>query len=619
MSKRSRFLSLAFLALLPFSGCLSDGGTEIPNEVRGTVHTEDGSPVSGAKVTLFAVDYVHGEKSRAGRRYSGTTDDAGTYLLKKVPAGTYNLLAEEEEAGMSFRDSIVLASGATRHLSPDTLRAPGSITGTVRLLPGTDPSKVTVQILGTDEATGIDSAGDFTFEALPQGEFSLRVKIRGQNDEPLLHEIRVISGRSDTLDAPVEPTLTGLPLVSGLTGTAVDGVVRLRWNKVPGHEALTYVVYFRLGTGGVSEFTTGDTSYAIQPETALGDTAPRAVRAWVGVLDEGSRRGPVGEPIDLSLRPAGVSGRWHLAAAAAPFGNRYFHQAFAWKDRLWVAGGHIANRSLLNDLWSSADGISWRQEAAPPAGTGSLSIFRDTLWKIQPSTQGTTASFTTDGVAWTLRGSGSLPDFPYTVDAQMSFNTVGVEFLDQFWLMGGYSQGSSQPLKILHAGTNLTTWAAYANPPLADSNVGDFQRMFEQSAGNSSRSPNAAVLGSTLYLTGGCHLFMAMCNTKVWSTSNGRDWQAVPANFEPRFNHSLTSHAGSLWLVGGQIGGYGLTVSPEVWRSWNGAAWTLVDVHAPFGRRNGHAAVSFQGRLWMIGGLVDREYSQLKGDVWYYE
>jgi len=61
--------------------------------------------------------------------------------------------------------------------------------------------------------------------------------------------------------------------------------------------------------------------------------------------------------------------QWHLATDEAPWPPRAFHQAVALNGRIYVMGGGNYDPEYhgLNDVWSSADGIEWRQEtpAAP--------------------------------------------------------------------------------------------------------------------------------------------------------------------------------------------------------------------------------------------------------------
>ena len=73
----------------------------------------------------------------------------------------------------------------------------------------------------------------------------------------------------------------------------------------------------------------------------------------------------------------------------------------------------------------------------------------------------------------------------------------------------------------------------------------------------------------------------------------------------------LLSHQGSLWLMGGMDGG---RQYHDVWRSDNGAQWSLVTASPPWTERYGFGAVTFNGLMWLMGGY-DRN-GALRNDVW---
>ena len=56
------------------------------------------------------------------------------------------------------------------------------------------------------------------------------------------------------------------------------------------------------------------------------------------------------------------------------------------------------------------------------------------------------------------------------------------------------------------------------------------------------------------------------------------------------------AHAGRMWLIAGS----------EVWSSADGAEWSAATLTAPFGARTGCAVEVFDGKIWLLGGSVDR-------------
>ncbi|MEO0080712.1 MAG: T9SS type A sorting domain-containing protein [candidate division WOR-3 bacterium] len=85
--------------------------------------------------------------------------------------------------------------------------------------------------------------------------------------------------------------------------------------------------------------------------------------------------------------------------------------------------------------------------------------------------------------------------------------------------------------------------------------------------------------------------------------------QATPAAAWPaRELHTAVVFQDTLWVIYGRQG----TATKDVWRSADGADWTLVSA-AP-GYRNDHASVVFDNKVWVLGGYDTGNY---KNDVWY--
>ena len=73
----------------------------------------------------------------------------------------------------------------------------------------------------------------------------------------------------------------------------------------------------------------------------------------------------------------------------------------------------------------------------------------------------------------------------------------------------------------------------------------------------------------------------------------------------------MVAYGGSLWVIGGNLGGR------EVWRSKDGAVWVSVTLSGEgdgeaFPKRQRHQAVAWQGSLWVVGGFGGGAL----GDVW---
>ena len=94
---------------------------------------------------------------------------------------------------------------------------------------------------------------------------------------------------------------------------------------------------------------------------------------------------------------------------------------------------------------------------------------------------------------------------------------------------------------------------------------------------------------------------------EVYFSEDGERWKVVrnPAAFGGRGAHQVVEHDGALWLSGGDLPvGNNNIILNDVWRSTDAVNWRLVTANAAFARREEHQMVSYRGSLWVIGGSV---------------
>ena len=77
---------------------------------------------------------------------------------------------------------------------------------------------------------------------------------------------------------------------------------------------------------------------------------------------------------------------WTCVNEKAPWAPRAYHQAAVLGDRLYVMGGgnYVPNYTGFNDVWSTTDGVEWRQETAEAPWSKRLwfstATYRDRIW-----------------------------------------------------------------------------------------------------------------------------------------------------------------------------------------------------------------------------------------------
>lgn len=110
-------------------------------------------------------------------------------------------------------------------------------------------------------------------------------------------------------------------------------------------------------------------------------------------------------------------------------------------------------------------------------------------------------------------------------------------------------------------------------------------------------------------------------------TLSGTVWRQVLANdftatdrFSPRRGHATVSFNNRLWVIGGTDGS---TFFNDVWSSSDGILWTPELAHSEasgstqFGGRTNHACAVFNGRIWLTGGYIDTGSGiDVIDDVW---
>lgn len=251
---------------------------------------------------------------------------------------------------------------------------------------------------------------------------------------------------------------------------------------------------------------------------------------------------------------------WTQATGSAPWPRRDSAGFVAHQGRIWLIGGTADDQKTgLTDCWSSADGLTWIKELdqAP--------------WK--PSVQSMTVSF-----------SGRL------------------------WRMGGFLYNGSTfvPDGDIWFSKDGRTWTRATAQPEWPARGGGALLAFE----------------GRLWLLGGAQSLRSEGSRQalndVWFSKDGITWTKALQNapWQPRAFHNALVHDGQLWMLGGGHWGNDPRFLNDVWRSRDGIAWERRTTAAEWQGRLWAASTSFRGRMWTMGGLVQRNGSN---DVWYSE
>ncbi|WP_445355262.1 Ig-like domain-containing protein [Microbulbifer sp. EKSA008] len=284
---------------------------------------------------------------------------------------------------------------------------------------------------------------------------------------------------------------------------------------------------------------------------------------------------------------------WKQVSEETPFMAREDHQLVSHDNKLWVIGGSEGGSpNNINDIWSSTDGVRWQQE--------------------------------TESTPFSSRE-----------------NHQAISFTGKIWLIGGRSGGMFSGLRNdIWSSIDGVNWQQHTKtdeiPPRTQHQAIYYKNKYWIIGGSGSSkndiwsssngadwtlatdSPNfpfsyrhqVAIHNEKMWLVGGndgacCEQSHGLKND-VWSSIDGIDWklESETPGFSARFGHQLISYDERLWLIGGTED-YGDTGKKDIWSSIDGINWTLVTDNPPFISRHFHQALNFNNKIWVFGGKGD--------------
>lgn len=215
--------------------------------------------------------------------------------------------------------------------------------------------------------------------------------------------------------------------------------------RLPGREASNEVWSSENG----ADWTLATSAAGWSPRLAAGVVAFKG-RIWIlGGTDNYYDGGPLKNDVWSS-----VDGKlWVQATASAGWSPRAFHQAAVFNGRIFVFGGgnYVPDYHANNDVWSSADGITWRQETASadwhPRLWFSTAVYRNRLWVIGGWSNKPGKNW---GDVWSTRDGRAWEQFktPSTWNARHEHSVF--VFQDKLWVAGGHAQPLNSEVWALH-------------------------------------------------------------------------------------------------------------------------------------------------------------------------
>ncbi|MFC1586421.1 hypothetical protein ACFL5V_12810 [Fibrobacterota bacterium] len=250
---------ILFITLLIY-GCFSDKPTETTSNtetenvatIAGRLVDENDNPAKNAKVTIYTAD--HNPNPVLAKKAEiidiVRTDDNGEFQTDSLTNGFYNVIGEGD-GDLSFEDSVEVSDDSATKLPDEILKAPGSLSGVIRLQPNHDSRTVFILVFGTSTFTApTDSVGNFKLENLAEGTYNVRILSTLDDYKPKDTTFTITSGEDETLPDTLSLDFTGIPVVTGLKidYDSLNQVVTLTWNQVEEDLISGYHVYRKLPT-----------------------------------------------------------------------------------------------------------------------------------------------------------------------------------------------------------------------------------------------------------------------------------------------------------------------------------------------------------------------------------
>ncbi|MSS70239.1 MAG: hypothetical protein EXS64_01995 [Candidatus Latescibacteria bacterium] len=344
--------------------------------------------------------------------------------------------------------------------------------------------------------------------------------------------------------------------------------------------------------------TTGDTEATLtlngspvssgQPSEAV----PLEVGRTVLQVEVTARDGKTKNAYRITVIRACPTLNWVKVTDKAPWIPRDSAGELVFNGRMWLFGGYTP--PLVNDVWSSADGVNWRREGEIPDESGVnipvVFAYDGRMWvtggsgKLFASTDGATWTLVTDQAPWMGRG------------------IVGsAVFAGRIWVLGGGRGG--QFFNDIWSSTDGVRWTLET----------------PQAPWSRRQIFSMAVHEDKLWVVGGglsgYHPFRAY--NDVWCSPDGKTWTQTTdqAPWPVRIWNTVIAYKNRLWVLGGFRAEPTWNNFDDVWYSADGANWHPLTTETIWSPRHEISVYVFDDKLWVIGGNA----WPLMNDAWYLE
>ena len=305
----------------------------------------------------------------------------------------------------------------------------------------------------------------------------------------------------------------------------------------------------------------------------------------------------------------------------APFLKTDGHQLIVFKDKMWLLGGWLGKHNhneathsvganyWTSQVWCMSDGINWESKGNAPwkgrHGFGCV-VFDQRLWVLAGDDHLDIWN-TEDGINWTK----VIDVVPW---GARYFPYIAV-FNDKIWVLGGQDVDADgkkgEKYTDIWSSVDGINWVKEVQ----------FAAWLPRAT-----ICGTVVLNNTMYLYGGgafadgggvLNGFSGVFND-VWNSSDGINWARIMirAPWSPKIWGIVGTHKNHMFMMGGDSEGLNWQLSNDAWYSDWGVDWKQIK-HSFWEPRHAASAVSFNDKLWLVGGLISTEDGgDTTNDVW---
>jgi hypothetical protein len=144
---------------------------------------------------------------------------------------------------------------------------------------------------------------------------------------------------------------------------------------------------------------------------------------------------------------------WKLETATAPWASRAYQAAVVHDGKIWVLGGgnYVPKYEARNDVWSSSDGVHWEQATATapwsPRIWFSSVVYRDRIWVIGGWSNNPSQNW---GDVWHSRNGKDWAQLKSNVIWKERHEHSTFVFQDKIWVAGGHAKPLNSEVWSLH-------------------------------------------------------------------------------------------------------------------------------------------------------------------------